>query len=442
MPRREKPFSMPELIAKKRDGGALTGTEIEQIIERFVDGRVPDYQMSALSMAICLRGMSFDETVALTLAMRDSGKVMRFEGIDGIKVGKHSTGGVGDKVSLCLIPMVASCGLVVPKMSGRGLGHTGGTLDKLESIPGFRIDLSAAEFGRQLRKVGSAIIGQTKQLAPADKKLYALRDVTGTVESIPLITSSILSKKLAEGIDALVLDVKCGRGAFMKTEESGRELARSLVRVGRLAGKQVSAVLTDMNTPLGDTVGNAIEVIEALRFLHGEGPADLEAVTLAIGAEMLTLGGAARTKAQAERQLRDTLSSQSALSKMRELVQAQGGDPRVVDEPDRLALSKARASVQADCDGYVGEIDPLAIGYASVALGAGRQRAEQAVDLGAGIELHVTRGDAVRKGEALATLYAARRSLVSGAKERVRQAFSLRATKPRPRTRVIGTIRR
>jgi len=433
---------MPELIANKRDGKVVNEAQIKQIIERFADGRIPDYQMSALAMAICLRGMSFDETVALTLAMRDSGEVMRFDDIDGTKVGKHSTGGVGDKVSLALIPLVASCGVIVPKMSGRGLGHTGGTLDKLESIPGFRIDLSPAEFRRQLRTLGCAIIGQTKQLAPADKKLYALRDVTGTVESIPLITSSILSKKLAEGTDALVLDVKCGRGAFMKTEKSAKELARNLVRVGRLAGKQVSAVLTDMNTPLGYAVGNAIEVIEALRFLHGQGPNDLEAVTFALGAEMLILGGVAKNRTQALRQLQDALRSRAALATMRKLVRAQGGDPTVVDEPDRLALSKARGSVDAEKDGYVGEIDPLGIGYASMALGAGRQRADDAVDPGAGIQLRVTRGDAVRKGQPLATLYAARRSLVDRARERVSEAFSLRATKPPPRSRIIGTVRR
>ncbi len=433
---------MRQLIAKKRDGKALDDSQIRQIIERFVDGRVPDYQMSALAMAICLRGMSFDETVALTLAMRDSGEVMRFDEIDGVKVGKHSTGGVGDKVSLGLIPLVASCGIVVPKMSGRGLGHTGGTLDKLESIPGFRVDLSPAQFRRQLKTLGCAIIGQTKQLAPADRKLYALRDVTGTVESIPLITSSILSKKLAEGTDALVLDVKCGRGAFMKTEKSAKELARNLVRVGRLAGKRVSAVLTDMNTPLGHNVGNAIEVIEVLRFLHGEGPDDLGAVTFELGAEMLVLGGVAKNRAQAIRKLRDALHSHAALATMRELVRAQGGDPRVVDEPDRLALSTARGTVRAEGDGYVGEVDPLGIGYASMALGAGREQADQTVDPGAGIQMHVTRGDAVRKGQPLATLYASRRSLVDRARDRVRQAFSFRATKPPARSRIIGTVRR
>ncbi|MGB5683001.1 MAG: thymidine phosphorylase, partial [Polyangiales bacterium] len=274
-PKTRQRLPVAELIAKKRDGGALTEDELTKLIEGFMDGSVTDYQMSAFAMAVFFRGMSFEETVAMTLAMRDSGKVIDLSGVSAPKVDKHSTGGVGDKVSICLVPMVAACGVAVPMMCGRGLGHTGGTLDKLEAIPGFRIDLSVAEFRAQMRKLGCALIGQTEALAPADKRLYALRDVTGTVESIPLITSSILSKKLAEGIDALVLDVKVGRGAFMKTEADAKELASSLVRVGRLAGIGVSALLTDMSAPIGFTVGNALETAEALELLQGEGPEDL-----------------------------------------------------------------------------------------------------------------------------------------------------------------------
>lgn len=279
------------LIVAKRDGHALRPEEIRQFVEGFMDGSVADYQMSAFCMAVYFQGMSFEETVALTLAMRDSGQVLDFSRIDAPKIGKHSTGGVGDKVSICLTPIMAACGLTIPKLSGRGLGYTGGTLDKLESIPGFRVDLSIAEFRAQLRRLGLALIGQTGQLAPADKRIYALRDVSGTVESIPLITSSILAKKLTEGLDGLVLDVKVGLGAFMKTRTDAEALARTLVRVGRLAGTRVAAVLTEMDAPLGLTVGNALETAEAIAFLHGDGPDDLMEVTLAVGTEMLRLGG-------------------------------------------------------------------------------------------------------------------------------------------------------
>ena len=281
--KKRQPLAVPELIVRKREGEKLGEQEIQDLVAGFMDGSVTDYQMSALAMAVYFRGMDFDETVAMTLAMRDSGKVVNLDQIDAPKVDKHSTGGVGDKVSICLAPIVAACGVAVPMMSGRGLGHTGGTLDKLEAIPGFRVDLSVREFRAQLQKIGCALIGQTGDLAPADKRLYALRDVTGTIESIPLITSSILSKKLAEGIDALVLDVKVGRGSFMKTESDARELARSLVRVGTLAGKRVSALLTDMNTPIGYTIGNALETTEALEILHGRGPDDLQGAHVRTG---------------------------------------------------------------------------------------------------------------------------------------------------------------
>jgi len=431
-----------ELIAKKRDGGTLTDAELTGLIEGFMDGSVADYQMSALAMAVFFRGMSFDETVAMTLAMRDSGKVIDFSRLAAPKVDKHSTGGVGDKVSICLAPIVASCGVAVPMMSGRGLGHTGGTLDKLEAIPGFRVGLSAAEFRTQVRKIGCSLIGQTGDLAPADKRLYALRDVTGTVESIPLITSSILSKKLAEGVDALVLDVKVGRGAFMKTEGSARELARCLVRVGRLAGKRVSALLTDMSSPIGFTVGNALETAEALEVLHGEGPEDLQELTYALGAEMLRAAGTTKSKGEAERMLTQAVRNGSAARKMAEIVSAQGGDPRVVDEPDRMKLARHRTTVTATGEGFVTEIDPLEVGYASMGLGAGRTRAEDAVDPGAGIRLHVRLGDHVRAGDALATLYSSKKPLLAPAAQRTAASFVLAKRRRSSSGRIIETIRR
>jgi pyrimidine-nucleoside phosphorylase len=435
-------IAAPELIAKKRDGGSLSEAEIMGLIDGFMTGAVSDYQMSAFAMAVFFRGMSFDETVAMTLAMRDSGRVVDLSRLSMPKVDKHSTGGVGDKVSICLAPIVAACGVAVPMMSGRGLGHTGGTLDKLEAIPGFRVDLSVAEFRKQLRTIGCALIGQTGELAPADKRLYALRDVTGTVESIPLITSSILSKKLAEGIDALVLDVKVGRGAFMKTESEARDLARSLVRVGTKAGKRVSALLTDMDAPIGLTVGNALETREALEVLHGGGPEDLRELTYALGAEMLRAARVASTKGQAERLLKDVVTNGNAAEKMRQIVEAQGGDPRVVDEPDRMSFGRHRRTVKAESSGVVAAIDPLEVGHASMRLGAGRVRAEDPVDPGAGIELHVRLGDRVRAGDPLATLYTSKKALLDPAAPRTKGAFRFGKRRTAVESRVIATIRR
>ena len=437
-----KPIAIPELIVRKREGGELDEHEIRTLVEGFVDGSVADYQMSAFAMAVFFRGMSFDETVAMTLAMRDSGRVLDWSALRAPKVDKHSTGGVGDKVSICLAPIVAACGVVIPMMSGRGLGHTGGTLDKLEAIPGFDVGLSVSQLRAQLRKTGCALIGQTGDLAPADKRLYALRDVTGTVESIPLITSSILSKKLAEGIDALVLDVKVGRGAFMKTEDEARVLARSLVAVGRRAGKRVSALLTDMSSPIGHTIGNALETAEALEILHGRGPEDLREITYALGAEMLRAAGLSRSASQAERQLKEAVQSGAALTKMREIVAAQGGDSRVVDEPDRLGLARRRKTIRASADGFVTALDPLELGYASMRLGAGRARAEEDVDAGAGIRLAVRVGDRARVGDELATLYASKRSLLDVCAPRVEAAILLGKRRKKAPARIIGTIRR
>jgi pyrimidine-nucleoside phosphorylase len=440
--KKRQSLAVPELIVRKREGERLGEQEIRDLVAGFMDGSVADYQMSALAMAVYFQGMDFDETVAMTLAMRDSGKVVSLEQIDVPKVDKHSTGGVGDKVSICLAPIVAACGVAVPMMSGRGLGHTGGTLDKLEAIPGFRVDLSVREFRAQLRKIGCALIGQTGDLAPADKRLYALRDVTGTVESIPLITSSILSKKLAEGIDALVLDVKVGRGAFMKTEADARELARCLVRVGTLAGKRVSALLTDMNTPIGYTIGNALETTEALEILHGEGPDDLRELTYELAAEMLRAAGVVKTKFQALRRIGQEVADGAALEKMREIVEAQGGDPRIVDAPDQLAVARHHATITAATDGYLTDLEPLELGYASMGLGAGRSRAEDAVDPGAGIRLHVQLGDRVRKGDALATLYTSERARLRVGTDRVTAAFRIGKRRPPARNRLIETIRR
>jgi pyrimidine-nucleoside phosphorylase len=433
---------VPELLVRKRNGEELAREEVAALVDGFVEGSVADYQMSAFAMAVYFRGMSFDETVAMTLAMRDSGKVLDFTRISGAKVDKHSTGGVGDKVSICLAPMVAACGAIVPMMSGRGLGHTGGTLDKLEAIPGFRVDLSVSEFRRQLERIGCALIGQTGELAPADKRLYALRDVTGTVESIPLITSSILSKKLAEGIDALVLDVKVGRGAFMKSEAEARDLAKSLVRVGTLAGKKVIALLTDMNAPLGRTIGNGLETAEAIEVLHGRGADDLCEVTWSLGAEMLLAGSIVRTRAQGERRLTKAVADGSAAQKLKEIVEAQGGDPRVVDEPDRLTPARHSTKLASPVGGFVRELDPLELGLVSMGLGAGRTRADQDVDPGAGLVLHVAVGDRIERGQPLATLYAPKRAWLEPAVARAAGAIGIGKSRKASIPRLLGRIQR
>ncbi len=442
-PRRAKrSLSVPELLVRKRDGHPLSESQIRDLIEGFVDGRVTDYQMSALAMAVFFQGMTPEETTALTLAMRDSGLVVDLSHIDGPKVDKHSTGGVGDKVSICLAPIVAECGVFVPMVSGRGLGHTGGTLDKLEAVPGFRVELPTKRFVRQVEREGCALIGQTADIAPADKRLYALRDVTGTVESIPLITASILSKKLAEGIDALVLDVKVGGGAFMRTVEDARRLARSIVRVGRLAGKDVTAVLTSMDEPLGRAVGNALETAEAFEVLHGGGPADLVEITLTLGAEMLRMGGVARSSAQARRRMLRAVADGSAARRMERIVEAQGGDPRVVSEPDRLPKAPHRVDIRAPRAGWVTALDALEVGRACVALGAGRTRADQAIDPAVGCVLEAKIGDRVAEGDRLATLHVRSRAGARAAADRVRSAYTLSGRRAPERPLVLETIRR
>ncbi len=433
--------TVPELIAHKRDGGELSETEIRSLIEGFTAGEVADYQMSALAMAIFLRGMTPRETTALTLAMRDSGSVVKLDGPRGRHVDKHSTGGVGDKVSICLAPIVAACGVHVPMVSGRGLGHTGGTLDKLEAIPGFSVSMPVERFVEQVRELGCALIGQTADIAPADKKLYALRDVTATVESIPLITASILSKKLAEGIDGLVLDVKVGRGAFMKTLDDARALASSLVRVGTLAKKKVTAVLTTMESPLCRTIGNALETREAIEILHGGGPEDLREITFVLGAEMLRLAKVAKDEPAARAAMRRAIESGEAASRMRRIVEAQGGDARVVDELDRLPKAPVVVKVLASGSGFVNRIDALELGLTGVAIGAGRTRADQAVDPAVGIVLKATRGDRVNEGDVLAELHVREKAGTKPHVERIAHAFELKSKPPRLQPLVLDVIR-
>ena len=430
--------SIVESIAHKRDGGALEPDEIRRIIADFLAGKVADYQLTALLMAIFFRGMTDAETVSLTEAMLHSGTVLDLSSIPGTKVDKHSTGGVGDKVSICLAPMVAACGVPVPMVSGRGLGHTGGTLDKLEAIPGFRTDLSTEDFARVVREVGTCMIGQPKDIAPADKRIYALRDVTATVECIPLIVASILSKQLAEGIDGLVLDVKVGKGAFMKDEARARELATALVRVGTRAGKKVVALLTRMGAPLGVAVGNANETSEALDVLFGKGPADLTDLTLALGAEMLVLGGKAKDVAEGRTQLEACVKDGRAATVAEKMIAAHHGNPNVVRDRSLLPQAKTRVAISAERDGFVTEVDALAIGRAGVAMGAGRTRAEDAVDPAVGIMVLAKPGQRVTKGQELAVLSLHAKS--DAIEERVRSAFTIGDAEPTIGPLVIGRI--
>ncbi|MCW5548807.1 MAG: thymidine phosphorylase, partial [Opitutaceae bacterium] len=403
------------IIAKKRDGQVLSREEIGAFVRGATDGSWADYQLSALLMAIFLRGMTPEETAHYTEAMMRSGTVADLSSVPGIKVDKHSTGGVGDKVSIPLAPMVAACGVPVPMISGRGLGHSGGTLDKLESIPGFRTDLSLDAYREQVARVGCALIGQTKDLAPSDKKLYALRDVTATVECIPLICGSILSKKFAEGIDALALDVKFGRGAFMKSKAEARKLADALVRVGRAGGKNISAVLTAMEQPLGLTVGNALEVAESVACLRGEGPADLMEVTLTLGASMLVMGGVAPDEPAGRRQLEEVIANGAALKKFREIVRAQGGDTAVIDDPARLPQARWQEALPAETTGFVQDVDAMEVALAALRLGAGRVRAEDRIDPAVGIGALVKVGGQVRRGEPLCIIHANDRTALAEA---------------------------
>jgi pyrimidine-nucleoside phosphorylase len=413
------------IIARKRDGQVLTPDEIAAFVHGVTHGEWADYQAAALLMAIFLRGMTADETSCLTDAMMRSGAVADLAGIPGIKVDKHSTGGVGDKVSLVLAPLVAACGVPVPMISGRGLGHTGGTLDKLESIPGFQVGLSLEAYAAQIRRIGVSMIGQTAEIAPADRKLYALRDVTATVESIPLICASIMSKKLAEGINALVLDVTFGRGAFMKEKARARELATAMVAIGQAMGKPTRALLTAMDQPLGRAVGNAVEVIESIEALKGRGPADLMEVTFALGGQMLLLGRAASSPSDARARLENAIADGSALAKFRDLVTAQGGDAAVIDDPTRLPRAKFTREVGAENAGYVVDVDPMAIAQAALLLGAGRANVSAVVDPAVGLTDLVKVGERVPRGGRLCTIHANDEPLLAAALPQIQAAFAI-----------------
>jgi pyrimidine-nucleoside phosphorylase len=431
----------PALFIKvKRDGGVHSEAQINAFIRDYMAGQVTDYQMSAWLMAALLRGLDDAETTALTQAMLHSGKVLKLASVRAPKIDKHSTGGVGDKISICLGPLVAACGVAVPMISGRGLGHTGGTLDKLEAIRGYRVALDARTFERVVREVGVSMIGQTAELAPADRMMYALRDVTGTVESVPLIVASILSKKLAEGIDGLVFDVKAGRGAFMKDARSARVLARALVRTAARAGKRVTALITDMSVPIGRSVGNALETREAIAVLENEGPSDTRELTVALGVEMLLLGRVVTTRVQAKQKLERALADGSALERFERMLKAHGGDVKVVKDPSRLGSARERLPLFSLRSGYVADCDAHALGLSALALGAGRMQSGDPVDHTAGIELAKVVGERVEKGEPLAFVHAASKALARSELARVRAAFSIQSTRPRPKKRVIERL--
>lgn len=396
---------MVDIITKKRDGGELTDQEITFFVNGYVEGKIPDYQVSALLMAIVFKGMTNREIVTLTDRMEHSGDVMDLSSIKGVKVDKHSTGGVGDKTTLALGPMVAACGAILAKMSGRGLGHTGGTLDKLESIPGMNVFVSDEQFRKQVSEIGCAVVGQTGQLVPADKKLYALRDVTGTVESMPLIASSVMSKKLASGSDCILLDVKFGNGAFMKNVEAAKELATVMCKIGNALGRDTRAVLTDMEQPLGFAVGNALEVKEAIATLHGHGPKDFTELCLRSGAIMLEQAKIAKTEEEAMEMLKKVIADGSAFEKFRQMVIAQGGDVSYIDHPEKFPESKYVIEVKAPKDGYIKRIVALEIGESAMRLGAGRETFDDVIDMSAGIVLSKKVGDQVKKGDVLCTVH-------------------------------------
>lgn len=421
---------MYDIIQHKRDNKELSGEEIQFFVEEYTAGNIPDYQAAALAMAIFFNGMTPEETAALTLAMAHSGDVMDLSPIKGVKVDKHSTGGVGDKTSLVLGPMVAALGVPVAKMSGRGLGHTGGTIDKLESFPGFQTGIPEQEFFDNVNRIGIAIAGQTGNLAPADKKLYALRDVTATVESIPLIASSIMSKKIAAGADVIVLDVKVGSGAFMKDEESAVKLADTMVRIGDNVGKKTMAVVSDMDEPLGYAVGNALEVKEAIDTLAGNGPQDLYELCLELGSHMVAGAGKAQNCAEAKEMLAGTIKDGSALRKLAELVEAQGGNPEAVYDTELLPKASIEYEYRADTKGYVSRIVCDIVGTSAMVLGGGRENKDSVIDLSVGIILEAKKGAYVHKGDVLARFYANDENKLSDAVKRFADAYVIEDTKP------------
>jgi pyrimidine-nucleoside phosphorylase/thymidine phosphorylase len=436
----ESRFRIVDLIGKKRDGGALTASEIGYLVQGYTQGSVLDYQMAAWLMAVVLRGMTREETAALTDAMLHSGQVLDLSYLPAKRVDKHSTGGVGDKTSLVLAPLVAAGGLFVPMISGRGLGHTGGTLDKLESIPGFRVDLPVPEFQRVLKACGCSMIGQTQQIAPADRKLYALRDVTGTVESPYLICASIMSKKLAVATDALVLDVKTGSGAFMKKEEDAVFLAELMVETGERAGRQMAALITDMNQPLGRMVGNALEVQECIEVLHGGGPQDVRDLCFELAAWLFYLGGAAKTVAQGKQLAEQVVASGRAFERFRHMVELQGGDISVIDDPSRLPAADHRVEVPSPKSGYVTAIACEQVGTACAVLGGGRERKEDSIDPSVGVEVHKKIGDKVSVGEALCTIYCHSDRQAARAKSLLEESYQIAPAAPAHKQSLIHRV--
>ena len=428
-----------DVIKKKRDGYALSEEEIRAFIAGYARGEIPDYQAAALCMAIWFRGMDAAETAALTLAIRDSGDTLHFENIHGLRVDKHSTGGVGDKTSLVVAPVVAALGVKVAKMSGRGLGHTGGTVDKLEAIQGFRTDLTVSEFEAIVNRVGIAIVGQSADLAPADKLLYSLRDVTATVDSLPLIASSIMGKKLAADDDCILLDVKTGSGAFMKTEAESRALAEAMVDIGKRAGKRTRALITDMDRPLGNAIGNTLEVLEAIDVLNGRGSEDLVELCVALATQMLVISERGTVEA-CELQVRRALSDGSALRVFADMVEAQGGDPLWIYHPDRFPAALYSRVVMAPMDGFVTHVDCEGYGTAALLLGAGRNRKEDVIDPTAGIILHAKTGDAVCAGQPVATLYTSREELLDAAEEKLLASTEIGAMAPPARALILGVV--
>ena len=424
-------MNMYDIIYKKREGMALSAEEIRFFVKGYTDGGIPDYQASALLMAIYFRKMNVEETFLLTDAMRHSGDVVDLSAINGIKVDKHSTGGVGDKTTLIVGPLAASCGVPIAKMSGRGLGFTGGTVDKMESIPGFRTALAEEDFIDQVNRIGISVIGQTGKIAPADKKIYALRDVTATVDNISLITASIMSKKLAAGSDAIVLDVKCGKGAFVESLKEAEELGRIMVDMGKADGKKTIALITDMDQPLGKAVGNSLEIIEAIETLYGRGPEDITELSLTLAGYMIYCGGRAKTPQEGRIMAEKALDSGAALEKMREFIAGQGGDPRVIDDYNLFPKASHTEIVTAKEKGFVISIDARSIGMASQHAGAGREKKEDTIDLSAGILLGKKVGDAVLPGDVLATVYGNDRGKVEKAAAEVIKAFETGREKPR-----------
>ncbi len=419
-----------DIITKKRDGRTLSEAEISHMVMRYTSGDIPDYQMAAFLMAVYFRGMDKEETISLTRIMKNSGDIVDLSRLKGIKVDKHSTGGVGDKTTLIVGPVAAACGVTVAKMSGRGLGFTGGTVDKLGSIPGFQVSLEEEDFIRQVNSKGIAVIGQTGHIAPADKKIYALRDVTGTVENLSLITSSVMSKKLASGSDAILLDVKCGSGAFMKNEADAEQLAEMMVEIGKADGKKTMAVITDMDQPLGRAVGNALEVKEAIQVLQNEGPEDITELSVKLAAMMIYLAEKAPTVEAGEESARKALEEGKALEKFRELISAQGGVD-IVDDPGRLPESSLSEDLTAREDGYVSELDAMRIGLASQHTGAGREFKEDDIDPAAGIYLHKKVGDRVKKGDRLCTVYGDNVKKIVKALEETENAVKISREQPK-----------